>query len=98
MEENQTIGRPKPKASQTVAYTGTAGTITGFSDSPDTLRIVSTTDCFIEIGPNPTAVANTGLYLVAYQPEYFKTDGSNVVKVSAVQVSAGGSIYVTPFY
>lgn len=98
MDENQVIGRFKPHASQTVAYTGTAGTITGFFDSPDTLRVVSTTDCFIEIHANPTAVANTGLYLVAYQPEYFKTDGSKVVKVSAVQVSTGGSIYVTPFY
>lgn len=98
MNESQTYGRPKPRASQTVAYTGTAGTTTGFPDSPRTVRIVSTTDCFIEVGANPTAVVNTGMYVVAYQPEYVLTDGSNVIKVSAVQLSTGGSIYVTPFY
>lgn len=98
MDEYSTHGTPKAASSQTVAYTGTAGTITGFTDNPKSLRLMSTTDCFVEIGPNPTAVANTGMYLAAYQYDYVRTDKSNTIKVSAIQVSAGGSLYVTPFY
>lgn len=92
---SSTYGAPIPASSVTVAFTGTAGTTTAMPSGTKCVRVVSTSDCFIEVGPNPTAVANTGMYLVAYIPEYIvATDAS---KVSAVQVSTGGSIYVTPF-
>ncbi len=41
------------------------------------------------------AVAYTGMYLAAGIAEYF--DAQPNVKVSAIQVASGGSIYVTPF-
>ena len=51
---------------------------------------------FIEISTAGTAaVADTGLYLAALVPEYFSCPPS--AKVSAIQVSAGGTLYVTPF-
>ena len=63
-----------------------------------TVRVMSTTDCFIEIGISPTAVADTGLFLPAYTPEYFECIGGVTgTKVSAIQVSTGGTLYVTPF-
>ena len=95
MSPNDTMGSPIPGASVTVAYTGTAGTTAELNANTQWVRVVSTTDCFIEIGISPTAVANTGLYLIAYTPEYFACPRRG--KVSAIQVSAGGSIYVTPF-
>jgi hypothetical protein len=95
MSPNNTMGTPMTGASVTVAYTGTAGTTTALPASTQGVRCLSSTDCFIEIGLTPTAVANTGLYLPAGVPEYFSCQGSS--KVSAIQVTTGGSIYVTPF-
>lgn len=95
MDRSQTLGTPQPGASVTVAYTGTAGTTAALPASTRVVRVLSTTDCFIEIGTAPTAVANSGLYLAAYAPEYFAAGPS--FKVSAIQVSANGSLYVTPF-
>ena len=95
MDAKKTIGKPMSGKSVTVAFTGTAGTTASMPATTGAVRIVSTADCFIDIGVNATAVVNTGLYLPAFIPEYFElTDGE---KVSAIQVSAAGSIYVTPF-
>jgi len=95
MNPNHSLGQPIPAGSKKVAYTGTAGTTDALSTSAVTIRVVATTDCFIEIGPAPTAVADTGMYLPALIPEYFMCPPGT--KVSAIQVSAGGTIYVTPF-
>ena len=96
MDKNYTVARPNPALSQKVAYTGTAGTIANaLPDNCNVVRILSTTDCFVEITKAGTAaVADTGLYLVANVPEYFECDAG--AKVSAIQVSTGGTIYVTP--
>ncbi len=94
MDQKQTYGRPHPGKSVKVSYTGTAGTTSALPETCDAVRVVATTDCFIEIGLNPTAVADTGLYLPALVPEYFQCQPN--AKVSAIQVSAGGTIYCTP--
>ena len=95
MDQKQTYGRPHPGKSVKVAYTGTAGTTTALPETCDAVRLVSTTDCFIEISAAGTAaVADTGLYLVALLPEYFQAPPN--AKISAIQVSAGGTLYVTP--
>lgn len=96
MTPNQTMGTPMPASSLTVAYTGTAGTTAAVHANANVVRVVATTDCFIEITAAGTAaVANTGMYLAAFVPEYFSCP--SLAKVSAIQVSAAGSIYVTPF-
>lgn len=96
MKESATHGRPIAGQSKTVAYTGTAGTTAALTEEATSLRLLSTTDCFVEIGTDPTVVANTGMYLTAFVPEYVHVkDGP--MKVSAIQVSSGGSLYVTPF-
>ena len=94
MNANDTFGSPIPAGSKKVAYTGTAGTTAAISTNANVVRVISTTDCFIEIGTNPTAVADTGLYLPALTPEYFACPEG--AKVSAIQVSSGGTLYVTP--
>ena len=57
------------------------------------VRLVSTTDCLVAFGSNPTA-SNTGVFLPASKPEYFVCETTD--KVAAVQVSAGGNLYITP--
>lgn len=96
MTPNQNMGTPMPAKSIKVAYTETAGTTAAVDSNANAVRVISTTDCFIEITAAGTAaVADTGLYLPALTPEYFACPPS--AKVSAIQVSAGGTIYVTPF-
>ncbi len=95
MDTRDTLGTPIAAGAVTVTYTGTAGTTAALSASTRILRVMSTTDCFIELGTNPTALANSSTYLPAFVPEYFAAGPS--WKVSAIQVSGGGSIYVTPF-
>lgn len=97
MDANQTIGRPITGKSVTVTYTGTAGTTAAVTTDARVVRVVSTTDCYIQIGISPTATS-ADLFLPAYTPEYFGAQGGVTgTKVSAIQVSTGGSIYVTPF-
>jgi len=95
MNPNHTVGVPQNAAGLTVAYTGTAGNTAAIPTSANGVRVVSTTDCFIEITTAGTAaVANTGIYLPSFSPEYFPCPPSSIV--SAIQVSVAGSIYVTP--
>ena len=96
MKETATHGRPIAGQSKKAAYTGTAGVTAAITEEATSLRIMSTTDCFVEIGTDPTAVADTGMYLAAFVPEYVHVK-AGPMKVSAIQVSTGGSIYVTPF-
>ncbi len=99
MKDLHTLGSPVPAGSVKVAYTGTAGTTVAIAGTStvdqNVIRVIATTDCFIEITLAGTAaVADTGMYLPALVPEYFSCPASS--KVSAIQVSTGGTIYVTP--
>lgn len=95
MLANQTMGKPMPAASSAVTYTGTAGVSAAMPNGATAVRLIATTDCFVEITVAGTAaVANTGMYLPALTPEYFPiTDNA---KVSAIQVAVAGTIYITP--
>jgi hypothetical protein len=56
------------------------------------VRVVVTTAAYIKIGNSPTATTSD-VYMPADSPEYFTcTPGQ---KVSAVQVSSGGTLHVT---
>ena len=78
---------------QSVAYTGTAGTITtAFSAGLKKARVVVTSAAYIKIGVSPTATTSD-VYIAADAPEYFSVMPGE--KVSAVQVSAGGTLHVT---
>lgn len=78
---------------QSVAYTGTAGTI---SDEIGTgvlkVRVVVTSAAYIKIGNDPTATT-ADVYMVADTPEYFTITSG--MKVSAIQVSGAGTLHVT---
>ena len=99
MDTRETYGRPRAGASIKIAYTGTAGTSAALPPGTSCVRLLSTTDCFIEIGTAPTALADSGMYLVGGTPEYVGCAIKSALgpKVSAIQVSAGGTLYITPF-
>lgn len=89
----QYFGTARWGLQQSVAYTGTAGTITtGASSGVTKLRILVTTDAFVTTdGSTPSATQ--GAYMVASQPEYVTCNPGE--KPKAVQVSSNGTMYVT---
>lgn len=97
MNVQDTLGAPQRGKSQAVAYTGTSAQSAAITNA-DTICVQSTTDCFIEIGLNPTATVNTSHFIGAYQPTYLSiTPAEPGFKVAAVQLASGGTLYVTPF-
>lgn len=89
----QYVGTGRLSTHQSVAYTGTAGTITNAVGAQTyKVRVVVTTAAYVAIGNSPTATA-ASVYCPADTPEYFTiTPG---MKVSAIQLSAGGTLHVT---
>ncbi|RTE91906.1 hypothetical protein [Bradyrhizobium sp. LVM 105] len=78
---------------QSKAYTGTAGTIdNAISTGVQKVRVVVTSAAYIKIGSSPTATTSD-VYMAADAPEYFTIRSGE--KVSAIQVSAGGTLHVT---
>ena len=81
----------KPGASQVVAYVGSS--VQSAAIGGTVVRVVSTTDCHIAFGANPTATA-TSMLLPARVPEYFICNPTD--KVAVIQDAAGGNLSVTP--
>jgi hypothetical protein len=78
---------------QKVAYTTTAGTISnGVGAYTRSVRVVCTSAAYIKIAKAPTATAND-VYMPADKPETFSIGAGE--KVSAIQVSAAGTLHVT---
>jgi len=89
----QYIGVGRLGTHQSIAYTGTAGTITtAISDGVTKVRIVCTSAAYIAFGAAPTATT-AGVYVPADSPEYFTVSPGE--KVSAIQLSSGGTLHVT---
>jgi len=81
----------KPTTSQTVAYTGTAGTLANpLNTYTRVIRVVLTTAGFFAVGHTATT-ADT--YMPAGVPDYFAVSGGETP--SAIQSAAGGTLYVT---
>ncbi len=57
------------------------------------VRVVSSTDCHIVFGANPTALA-TSMFLPAKLPEYFVCAPTD--KLAVIQDTAGGNLSITP--
>ena len=81
----------KPGAPQVVAYVGSS--VQSAAIGGTVVRVVSTTDCHIAFGANPTATA-TSMLLPARVPEYFICNPTD--KVAVIQDAAGGNLSVTP--
>jgi hypothetical protein len=90
----QYIGTGRIGPSGNAAYTGTAGSYGPVGVETWKARVVVTTDAFVTTdGSTPSSTS--GAYVVALTPETFTVTAGQTVK--AVQVSAGGTLYVTEF-
>jgi len=81
-----------------VAYTGTAGNTSGFITGPTCVMVWSTTDCYVKVGEG--AVATTAdTPIPSYTPMWFPVPGGSGApwRVSAIQISSGGTIYTKAF-
>lgn len=84
---------------QSVAYTGTAGTVSnGLPQGCPAVMVWTTTAAHVKVGVSPTATtgdlpipANIPIVL-PIQPA--ATADGGLVKVSAIQISAGGTLYI----
>lgn len=91
---------PLAKASfpaQTASYTGTAGSTSGWNAGPEGVMVWSDQACYIEVGES--AVATTASTPIPpFTPIPFKVPAtvSGLWRVSAIQVSAAGTIYCKP--
>lgn len=92
MAGQQYIGTGRLGTAQNIAYTGTAGQIAnGVSVGVTKIRVLVTTDAWVTTdGTVPSATS--GAYVVGLSPEYFTVSPGQ--KPQAVQVSAGGTMYV----
>lgn len=82
---------------QSVSYTETAGSTTGWNAGPEGVMIWSDQPCYIEVGENVVATVQS-TPIPAYTPIPFKvpTGTSGIWRVSALQLSNSGTVYAKP--
>ena len=81
----------------TAAFTGTAGSTATWPAGPQGVVVWSTTDCYVRVGEGVTATtADTPI--PAYTPiPFFVPAGTGAPwRVSAIQISTGGTVYAKP--
>ena len=89
-------------ATQSVAYTGTAGSVTGWNAGPQGVLVWSTTDAYILVGEGVTATSAAtpipaGTPVPIYVPQPGGGGGTGAPwRVSAIQISSGGTLYAKP--
>lgn len=84
-------------AGQTVAFTGTAGSVAGWPAGPEGVLVWASTAAYIAVGEGATATTS-GTPVPANTPVRFKVPkgSGGLWRVSAIQVSTGGSVYCKP--
>lgn len=84
-------------AAQSVAYTGTAGSVTGWNAGPQGVLVWCTSDAYIRVGEGATATTgDTPLPAGTPVPIIIPPGSGAIWRVSAIQVSAGGTLYAKP--
>jgi len=85
-------------AAQSVAFTGTAGSVTGWPAGPQGVVIWADSACYVVVGEGLTATATNGTPIPANTPIPFVVpQGTGAPwRVSAIQISAGGTLYAKP--
>lgn len=83
---------------QTASYTGTAGSTTGWPVGPQGVVIWSDQACYVAVGTGVTATTSNGMPIPANVPIAFAVplDANTTWRVSAIQVSTGGTVYAKP--
>ena len=82
-----------PGVGHMVAIGASSTQSTAFQSTTTAIQVCSTVACFISLGSNPTAVANTSSYLPANVPVIYSCNLGD--KIAVIQASSSGSLYVT---
>lgn len=88
----------KPNLVQNASFTagGSTAIPNNLNGNTVVVRVVSTVDCYVEIGPAASVTATTSsLYLPALMVEYFRVDENAGLKVAARGVASSGVLNVT---
>lgn len=82
---------------QNAAYTGTAGSTTGWNAGPQGVLVWSTTDAYILVGEGATATS-AATPIPAFTPVPFTVPQGTggVWRVSALQIGVSGTVYAKP--
>ena len=82
---------------QNAAFTGTAGSTTGWNAGPQGVVVWATEPCYVAVGEGATATT-ASTPVPAFTPIPFAVpEGTGAPwRVSAIQVSAGGTVYAKP--
>lgn len=79
---------------QVVAYTGTAGTSSAVGSQTYAVKLVATTNCHVKVTQAGTAATTSDTYIAGNAPaEYVCVSPGD--KISVVEDSAGGNLYIT---
>ncbi|CAB4202323.1 hypothetical protein UFOVP1366_18 [uncultured Caudovirales phage] len=84
-------------ATQSVAYTGTAGSVTGWNAGPQGVLVWCTSDAYIRVGEGVTATTAATPIPAGVPVPIFVPGGTGATwRVSAIQISASGTLYAKP--
>jgi hypothetical protein len=84
-------------AAQTVSYTGTAGSTTGWPAGPQGVLVWSSTDAYIRVGVGAVATtADTPIPAATPILFYVPPGTGGQWRVSALQVGTAGNVYAKP--
>lgn len=79
------------------AFTGTAGSTATWPAGPQGVLVWSTSDCYVRVGEGVTATtADTPVPANTPIPFFVPAGTGAPWRVSAIQISAGGTIYAKP--
>lgn len=85
-------------AAQTTTFTGTAGSTTGWPAGPQGVVVWCTTAAYVVVGEGVTATTSNGTPIPPNTPiPFLVPQGTGAPwRVSAIQISSGGSVYAKP--
>lgn len=84
-------------AAQTVSYTGTAGSTTGWPPGAQGVLVWSSTDAYIRVGEGVTATTADTPVPAATPILFYVPPGTGARwRVSALQVGTAGNVYAKP--
>ena len=81
---------------QTVAYTGTAGSTNGWQSGPSAVLVWATTAAYVTVGDGVTATTSSTPIPANVPVKISVPVNATKFRVSAIQVSSGGSVYAKP--
>ncbi len=82
-----------PGVSQGLAFTGASAQSTAVGETTTLVRLFATEDCFVKVGANPTAVANTSMFIASGIYEYIGIKPGE--KIAAIRLTTSGTLYIT---